>query len=459
MQMQRILLGIAMAIGAGAGLLQSPHAEAVQAVMKVNGRQLIDSNNQVFVARGIEGWFGNTGQSNIQGLVDNIAAQGFNAVRMQLLTEDLVKIEALIKAFHAKGMVVYLTDSNMPGNMSDDNPNGRAAAEWFGIQGVKDMINRNPYNLVLDATIEELGLGENPADVVEWLATQKDFITKFRSWGYTQPLTIGTLDQGRHLRALLDHGQELLDFDPQHKLVFNAQMYWGNYTGSWNYQENNGFSPGDAGIVEAMEAIEAKPYVIQIGLDGYDSGGNWADVPYELMMTHAESKKIGYLFWEWKDPNFNNLNSLVFDQMQPFNLTALGEVVLNQHPQSIKKTSRLVAPANAVTYTNATDVPIVDNANVTSSIVVANRPGKAPFNSTLTVKLAHTARGQLKVELIAPDFHRYLVHYRTGGTSNNLNKTMSLNLSSEDLVGTWMLIVNDNVVGDVGKIDSWSLKF
>jgi hypothetical protein len=110
------------------------------------------------------------------------------------------------------------------------------------------MVERNKYNLVIDATIEEGGDGERDADVIAWLADQKDVITKFRAWGYTQPLTIGPPNAGRFLRALLDHGQELVDHDPLHSLVLNAQMYWGRYSGSWSYQGANGFSDGDEGI-------------------------------------------------------------------------------------------------------------------------------------------------------------------------------------------------------------------
>src|SRR6188768_1743446 len=77
-------------------------------VMRVVGRKLLDSNGVSFLTRGIEGWFGPAAQANMATLVDGIASQGFNAARLQLLTTDLTKIEALIKRFHTKNMVVYL---------------------------------------------------------------------------------------------------------------------------------------------------------------------------------------------------------------------------------------------------------------------------------------------------------------------------------------------------------------
>ncbi|HKO46257.1 MAG TPA: pre-peptidase C-terminal domain-containing protein [Polyangiaceae bacterium] len=304
-------------------------------VMRVVGKQLLDSSGQPFLARGIEGWFGPNAQANMPTLVDAIASQGFNAVRLQLLTNDLSKIEPLIKRFQAKGMVVYLVDANMP------NPDG---VDWFGLCATRAMVERNKYNLVVDATIEEEGEGDSEADMVAWLADQKRVITKFRGWGYTQPLTIGTPNAGRYLRALLDHGQELIDHDPLHSLVLNAQMYWGAYSSGWSYQELNGFSAGNAGITQATAAVAAKPFLIQFGLDAKDSGGSWANVPYSLLMTEAQSKKIGTMWWQWKDPGDNDPNSLVTDQLVASSLTPLGNIVINTHAASIKKTSKLVAP-------------------------------------------------------------------------------------------------------------------
>ena len=304
-------------------------------VMRVVGKQLLDSSGTPFLARGIEGWFGPNAQANMTTLVDQIASQGFNAVRLQLLTNDLTKIEPLIKRFQSKGMVVYLVDANMP------NPDG---VDWFGLCAVRNMVERNKYNLVIDATIEEEGDGDSAADVAAWLATQKSVITKFRGWGYTQPLTIGTPNAGRYLRALLDHGQELINHDPLHSLVLNAQMYWGAYSGDWSYQGLNGFSAGNNGIKEATAAVAAKPFLIQFGLDAKDSGGSWADVPYSLLMTEAQSKKIGTMWWQWKDPGDNDPNSLVTDQLNANTRTALGNIVINTHAASIKKTSKLVVP-------------------------------------------------------------------------------------------------------------------
>jgi serine protease len=111
------------------------------------------------------------------------------------------------------------------------------------------------------------------------------------------------------------------------------------------------------------------------------------------------------------------------------------------------------------TYSNGTDVAIGDNTTVNSPIVVSGRSGNAPSNASVTVAIVHTYQGDLKVDLVAPDGTLYNIHNRTGGSADNVNKTVSLNLSSEALNGTWNLRVNDNAGGDTGYINSWSVTF
>jgi hypothetical protein len=111
------------------------------------------------------------------------------------------------------------------------------------------------------------------------------------------------------------------------------------------------------------------------------------------------------------------------------------------------------------TYTNGTDYTISDNATVESPITVSGRSGNAPSNTPVAVNIVHTYKGDLKVDLVAPDGSVYVLHNRTGGSADNIVQTYTVNLSSEPLNGTWKLRVNDNAGGDTGYINSWSITF
>ena len=113
----------------------------------------------------------------------------------------------------------------------------------------------------------------------------------------------------------------------------------------------------------------------------------------------------------------------------------------------------------AQTYSNGTDVAIGDNTTVNSPITVAGRSGNAPASTPVAVNIVHTYRGDLKVDLVAPDGSVFVLHNHTGGSADNINSTYNVNLSSEALNGTWNLRVNDNAGGDIGYINSWSITF
>lgn len=111
------------------------------------------------------------------------------------------------------------------------------------------------------------------------------------------------------------------------------------------------------------------------------------------------------------------------------------------------------------TYANETDFAIRDNTTVNSPITVSGRSGNAPSTASVSVDIAHTYRGDLLVQLVAPDGSLYTISNRAGGSADNLIGTYTINLSSELLNGTWNLRVNDNAAGDTGTLRRWTITF
>lgn len=113
----------------------------------------------------------------------------------------------------------------------------------------------------------------------------------------------------------------------------------------------------------------------------------------------------------------------------------------------------------AQTYSNAADYAINNNATVESPISVSGRSGNGAASTPVSVNIVHTYRGDLKVDLVAPDGSVYVLHNRSGGSADNVIGTYNVNLSGEALNGTWKLRANDNATGDTGYINSWSVTF
>ena len=112
------------------------------------------------------------------------------------------------------------------------------------------------------------------------------------------------------------------------------------------------------------------------------------------------------------------------------------------------------------TYTNSTAVAIPDNGVADSLITVTGRTGKAPAGSQVSVNITHPKRGDVRIRLFAPDGSTYLLKQSsTTDTAANVIATYTVNLSTEDLNGTWKLRVIDAAAGNVGTLNSWSLNF
>jgi Zn-dependent metalloprotease len=112
------------------------------------------------------------------------------------------------------------------------------------------------------------------------------------------------------------------------------------------------------------------------------------------------------------------------------------------------------------TYSNYTVTPIPDRSTINSSIGVSNRSGNAPSNAQVAVNITHSKRGDLKIDLIAPDGSAYVLKQANRKDSvANVVETYTVNLSSEALNGTWKLRVSDTNRSNTGTLNSWAITF
>ncbi|MGW8885590.1 M28 family metallopeptidase [Streptomyces sp. NPDC055749] len=120
-----------------------------------------------------------------------------------------------------------------------------------------------------------------------------------------------------------------------------------------------------------------------------------------------------------------------------------------------------VTPPAGDVYSTTTDVSVPDNgAAVTSSLVVSGRTGNAPAALQVGVDIKHTWRGDLVVDLVAPDGTAYrLKNSSSSDSADNVITTYTVNASAEAANGTWKLRAQDVAAQDTGYIDSWKLTF
>ncbi|MFE2560791.1 M4 family metallopeptidase [Streptomyces sp. NPDC059352] len=112
-------------------------------------------------------------------------------------------------------------------------------------------------------------------------------------------------------------------------------------------------------------------------------------------------------------------------------------------------------------FENTTDVAIPDKAAAGfSNINVIGQSGNAPRTLKVDVDIVHTYRGDLVIDLVAPDGTLYrLKNSNFDDAVDDLITTYTVNASSEVANGTWKLKVQDVFGDDTGYINSWKLTF
>ncbi|HVE63320.1 MAG TPA: S8 family serine peptidase [Mycobacteriales bacterium] len=117
-------------------------------------------------------------------------------------------------------------------------------------------------------------------------------------------------------------------------------------------------------------------------------------------------------------------------------------------------------PTQPSSFENPTNINTRDLMTVESPITVSGRTGNAPVALQVSVDIKHTFRGDLQIDLAAPDGTLYrLKSTSSSDSADNVITTYTVNASSEVANGTWKLRVYDNFLGDGGYIDRWALQF
>ncbi|GAA0663988.1 hypothetical protein GCM10009535_49570 [Streptomyces thermocarboxydovorans] len=113
------------------------------------------------------------------------------------------------------------------------------------------------------------------------------------------------------------------------------------------------------------------------------------------------------------------------------------------------------------TYSSSTAVSIPDNGSaIESPITVSGRSGNAPSNLRVGVDITHTYRGDLVIDLVAPDGSAYRLKSASGSDSaDDVRTTYTVDASAESANGTWKVRVRDTAAWDTGRLNGWQLTF
>ncbi|GHF13008.1 M4 family metallopeptidase [Streptomyces morookaense] len=118
------------------------------------------------------------------------------------------------------------------------------------------------------------------------------------------------------------------------------------------------------------------------------------------------------------------------------------------------------ADGGGTVFENTTPVAIPDAGPAVTSPVTVTRTGNGPKALKATVNITHTYRGDLQIDLVAPNGKTWrLKSADMWDSAANVKETYTVDASAVAAKGTWKLRVQDMYAGDTGTVNSWRLTF
>jgi subtilisin-like proprotein convertase family protein/subtilisin family serine protease len=105
------------------------------------------------------------------------------------------------------------------------------------------------------------------------------------------------------------------------------------------------------------------------------------------------------------------------------------------------------------------DYAIPDPGTLQAPITVDGVPGNASKTLKVYVGITHLWRGELRIDLVAPDGQVYPIKPLSAEGSGTIATTYTVDAGTAPANGTWKLLVQDTGAGANGTLTSWALTF
>jgi mannan endo-1,4-beta-mannosidase len=279
----------------------------------VSGGRLFDRLGADFVMRGINhpvAWF----QGTALAWMDEIATTGSNSVRIVWETNrgSPAIVRASIERAVELGMVPMIELHDITGSQNVDDP---ARMAQYYVDEMRDiLLEFEPYLLVNIAN--EWGAFQTTDDA--WVQAYRQAITVLRDGGINHTLVIDANDYGQRGSTIVAQGAGMLDYDPQHNILFSTHMYQ-------SYENRQT-------ILDVVRGAQNAQLPLIVGEFGFQHGnrnGQPIPVPYEVMLDEAARVGMGYLAWSWTGNNQDVGYLDMTEDGSASQLTAWGDDIVN----------------------------------------------------------------------------------------------------------------------------------
>ncbi|MCU4164014.1 cellulase family glycosylhydrolase [Carboxylicivirga caseinilyticus] len=293
-------------------------------VFRIKDGRLTDAHGQVFVIRGMNmphAWF----PEKSYHALDELVKYNVNCVRIvweaDIAVDDLHKI---VERCIDLQMIPMIELHDATGDSTDAKL--LDMVQYFVSDEMQSLVHRYERYLLLNIANE---WGNHNTTDEYWRDAYKKTIAQMRQAGYKTTIVIDAPGWGQNMSPVIRYGQELLDFDPQHNLLFSVHMY-----GSWN---------DDTQIESELTKAQYLHLPIIVGEFGYNynNGDNnlGCKVNHRRVLEVCDDLEIGYLPWSWTGNNKENqwLDIVSIEDWK--SLTEWGEEILLAS-KGIKETAK-----------------------------------------------------------------------------------------------------------------------
>ncbi|MCU4177248.1 cellulase family glycosylhydrolase [Carboxylicivirga sp. N1Y90] len=303
---------------------QSKHGKQIYTGFKTEASQLLDANGNPFIMRGINvpnAWHP---KQSYQAL-ETIADQKVNCVRLvweSHLSAD--GLDSVLQKCIDLEMIPMVELHDATGDSTAAKLYQMAA--YFTSDEMKSIIHKYEKYLIINIANE---WGSNGLSAEYWRDAYKKCLVKLRQSGYRNTIVIDGPGWGQNIQPILLYGNDLIEFDPLHNLLFSVHMY-----GSWNDEEK---------IKNDLMEARNKSIPLIVGEFGYNynKGDNNLNcsVNHKQILKTCADLNMGYLVWSWTGNNEENnwLDLVVFEDWKT--LTYWGEEIFNS-PVGISETAK-----------------------------------------------------------------------------------------------------------------------
>lgn len=340
----------------------------VHQTMYVQGRHLYNANGQQIILRGVNYPVLDDWGFPAADLITEIEKSGANTVRLQWYKNYGNNARPTYTDTHLDNLLTKCKNNQMIPILelhdvtcqSDANLVNTQLIPWWTNPARVTMLNQHKKYLIINLA-NELGQyrwqGYSTAALNNFKNAYKTAITSIRNAGLLMPIMIDGSDCGSDIKIFLDAGQELIDHDPEHNLIFSSHAYWAAYNNG-NTDLTNAIN-ANLPIVFG-EVANKQDETVNVGTE---QNPNWqnsychynidgtVDPPnnptngfqYQNLLTTLKNQNVGWIAWAWVRDGCSYRNMTNNSQNPPYgqynSLTTFGNNVVNNAVYGIKNTA------------------------------------------------------------------------------------------------------------------------